>query len=397
MTSFASEPLQDPEHISRARRRRAQRMLTQLKADEREAYLEDLAHQVSPAIDLFLYSLLAGLLIGVGFRFDQRALLLAGALLAPRMAPVVGLALAAISGSLRFFLRLLASLAVALALLTAVAGVAGGLALPPGTSSILAVGHAKLNLIDLGVVLVGAALMARGLARGREEQGEVSSIPPLASAAVAYEILVPFGTVGVGLLSGTNELWRGALLTGTLHLTWAVVAGLATLTILGFRPLTGSGHSLAGAIALMAVVGLLSAAGLGASVLAAMPTPTPTPTATPTPTITPTPTATGTSTRTPTATATATLTHTPTDTPTPTPPSGIVYRTGGLGATLRQTPGLSAAPVGFLRDGDVVAVLAGPQAGEGGLWWQVRTADGKIGWLLADLLATVTPGPSPTP
>jgi hypothetical protein len=372
-------------------------MLTQLKADEREAYLEDLAHQVSPAIDLFLYSLLAGLLIGVGFRFDQRALLLAGALLAPRMAPVVGLALAAISGSLRFFLRLLASLAVALALLTAVAGVAGGLALPPGTSSILAVGHAKLNLIDLGVVLVGAALMARGLARGREEQGEVSSIPPLASAAVAYEILVPFGTVGVGLLSGTNELWRGALLTGTLHLTWAVVAGLATLTILGFRPLTGSGHSLAGAIALMAVVGLLSAAGLGASVLAAMPTPTPTPTATPTPTITPTPTATGTSTRTPTATATATLTHTPTDTPTPTPPSGIVYRTGGLGATLRQTPGLSAAPVGFLRDGDVVAVLAGPQAGEGGLWWQVRTADGKIGWLLADLLATVTPGPSPTP
>jgi hypothetical protein len=41
-------------------------------------------------------------------------------------------------------------------------------------------------------------------------------------------------------------------------------------------------------------------------------------------------------------------------------------------------------------------VLAGPQAAEGGYWWEVRTADGRVGWLLGGLLATVTPGPSPT-
>ena len=372
-------------------------MLTQLQADEREAFLEELAHQVSPGIDLYLYALLAAVVIGLGFRFDQRALLLAGVLLAPRMAPVVGLALAATSGSFRFFLRLLASVLVALVLLGLVAGLAGGLATPPGTSSILAAGHVKLNLVDFGLLLAGAIWMVRGLPRERDEDIRTRSIAALPSVAVAYEVLLPFAAAGVGLLSRNPELWQGALLTGVLHLTWAVVAGVATLTILGFRPLTGSGHSLAVAIALMAFVGLLSALGLGASVLAAAPTPTPTPTITPTATATPTSTATGTATATSTRTPTPTATSTLTETPTPTPPSGVVVQTGGLGANLRQAPGLRSAVVDFLLEGEVVAVLAGPQAVEGGYWWQVRTAAGKVGWLLGDLLATVTPGPSTTP
>ncbi|MEW6569501.1 MAG: DUF389 domain-containing protein, partial [Chloroflexota bacterium] len=311
MSTLSSEPVHEPDRLSRARRRRAQRMLTQLQADERETYLEGLAHQVSPSIDLYLYTLLAALLIGLGLRFDQWALLLAGALLAPRMAPVAGLSLAAISGSPRFFLRLLLSVLVATALLTAVAGLLGGLAIPEGTSSVLAVGHARLNLVDFALLIGGAAWLARGLARLHEGSGE-PRLGALPSVAVAYEVLLPFAAAGVGLFSGNSELWQDALLTGALHLTWAVVAGVAALTILGFRPLTGSGHSLAAAIALMAFIGLLSAIGLGASVLAAVPTPTPTPT----PTFTPTATATATSTSTPTRTATPTATATSTATPT---------------------------------------------------------------------------------
>lgn len=397
MNNLSPEPPLEPDRLARARRRRAQRMLTQLQADDREAFLEGLAHQVSPGFELFLFSLLAGVLIGFGFRFDQRALLLAGILLAPRMAPVAGLSLASISGSMRFFLRLLASLAVALALLVVAAGVAGGPGLPPGTSSILAAGHAKINLVDFGLLLAGSVLLARSLARSRPDaldRGEMVSL--LASVAVAYELLLPFGAAGVGLFSANTELWQGALLTAALHLTWAVVAGAATLTAMGFRPLTGNGQSLAIAVGLIAFIGLLSAIGLGASVMAAAPTPTPTPTGTPTPTATPTMTATASITPTRTATGTATSTRTPTATPTPTPPAAIVFNTGGHGAILRQTPGLNGPVVGFLQDGDGLRVLAGPQAAEGGYWWEVRTADGRVGWLLGGLLATVTPGPSPT-
>ena len=271
MSQQMTEPLNDHERFTRARRRRARRMLTQLRADEREVFLEGLAHQVSPTIGLFIYALLAGLLIGLGFRFDQRAILVAGALLAPRMAPVAGMALAAISGSPRFFLRMLAALTVAAALMALAAGLSGGLYAASEPSLIMTAGHTKLNLIDLGLLLVGATLMAAGLAHKEH-------IPALPSAAVAYELALPLGLTGIGLVLGNPDLWQRALLTFGLHLTWAIVAGLVTLTIIGFRPLTGNSHSLAAAMVLMGLVALFSAAGMGASVMASIPTPTPTPT-----------------------------------------------------------------------------------------------------------------------
>jgi uncharacterized membrane protein len=362
-------------------------MLTQLKADEREGFLEDLAHEVTPGIELFLASLLAGVLIGLGFRFEQRGFLLAAALLAPRMGPLAGLSLSAVSGSPKFFLRLLASLAVAIALTGVAAGLVGGLGTDPNDSSILAAGHLKLNLVDFAVLVGGAALLARGL--GRE-----SRLSPLASAAVAYEVLLPLCAAAVGMVRGEPESIEGGLLIFGLHLLWAIVVGVAALAILGFRPLTGSSHSLAGAIALMSVLALLSAVGFGASVMAAAPTPTPTPTITPTATLTPTASATASPTRTATGTATRTSPPTLTPTITPTLPPAVVVGTGGVGAFLRAEP--SGSTVGGLLDGQTVAVIGGPMFVRGDLWWQVRTGDGIEGWVLATYLATVTPVPSAT-
>jgi len=383
-----SDPAPESERVSRARRRRAQRMLTQLRADEREVFLEELGHQVSPGVELFVASLLAGLLIGLGFRFEQQALLVAGALLAPRMGPLIGLALAAVSGSPRFFLRLLAGVAVAAVLAGVASGLAGGLGTDPADSSILAAGHVKLNLIDFGLLLAGAVFLARGLGRN-------SHLAPLPSAAVAYEVLLPLGAAAQALVRGEAEAFQGALLIFGLHLMWAMVAGAATLAILGFRPLTGSGHSLAAAVVLMSVIALLSALGIGASVLAAAPTPTPTPTITPTPTLTPTASATPTRTPTHTGTPTRTPTRTLTPTITPTVPPAVVIGTGGLGAFLRQSP--NGATIGGVIDGQVLTVLGPADLVLGQLWWHVRTTDGAEGWVLGSYIATVTPIPSRTP
>ena len=362
-------------------------MLTQLRADEREAFLEDLAREVSPGVELFMFAALAGVAIGLGFRFEQRALLLLGALIAPRMAPVAGLALAAVSGSTRFFLRMLASLGVALLFLAVTAGISGGLVAPAGSSEILASGHMRLNLVDFAVLMGGSILLARALAQG-------SRVARLPSVAVAYEVLLPLGAAAVGFAHGEPGLWQGALLTFGLHLTWAVVAGLGTLAALGFRPLVGSGHSLAAAIGLMAVLGLLGAFGLGASVLAAAPTPTPTPTptATGTPTGTPTRTLTPTPSASPTTSATPTITTT--STPTPPPPIGIIFGTGTSGVFLRQAP--NGLPIAGLLEGDVVEILSGPVTQGEGLWWEVRTRDGTTGWVLGGFLATITPTPTVT-
>jgi len=386
MTHPTPEPSSSTDRLMRARQRRASRMLTQLRADEREAFLEDLARLVTPGFDLYLRLLLAGLLLGVGFRLDQRALLMAGVLVAPVMAPVVGLALASVSGSARFFLRELGSLAVGFALLTVAAGLTGGLGLPAGESSILAASHVKLNLIDFALLLGGSVVLSFVLARR-------SQLSALASVAVGYELLLPLAAAGIGLVSNDPEMWGGALLIFGLHLTWAILAGMGTLVVLGFRPLVGGGRSLSVAVVLVGLMGLLSAVGLGASVIAAAPTPTPTPTATPTATATGTPTVTPTGTRTSTPTATASPTATMTGTATPFPPKAIVYGGGNAGVILRDAP--NGNLVAGLFHGQPLEIIGGPQRLGEQIWWQVRTSDGREGWMLGTYLATLTPTPTP--
>lgn len=378
MNEQTPESLSQPDGMSRVRRRQASRRLSQLRADQREAFLDDLALQVTPGISFFLRAVLAGLLVGLGFRWDQRALLMGGALLAPLLSPLPGMSLAAVSGSARFFLRMVGALGVAFAAFLLIAGMTGG------AGGILAFGHTALNLVDFGLLLAGALWMAIRLARGE-------GVPPLGSAAAAYELLLPLGVAGIGLLSGNAELWQGAALTFGLHLTWAVAIGMVALAAMGFRPLIGSGGSLAVAIGLMGALGVLSAAGLGTSVMAALPTPTPTATATPTQTATPTRTLTPTATATSTATPTATPTFTATATSTPTPPSALVLGSGAQGAVLRDQPG--GAITGFVSDGDILLVLGGPELSGGRLWWRVQTGDGAEGWLVAAFLNTLTPAP----
>jgi len=388
------DPPDDYPELTRARRRRARRMLTQLRADEREAYLEDLAHIVSPSVELYLLAMVAGVLIGLGFRLDQLVLLVAGALLAPRLSTLTGLSLAAVSGSTRFFGRTVFATLIAFTLTAVSAGLAGGLRLEAGSSLLLTAGYVSLTLLDFLMLLGGSVFMALYLVNENR-------VAPLAGAAMAYEILLPLGAAAIGVVIGDGDLISGGLLTFGVHTTWSIVAGMVTLAILGIRPLTGGSYSIAAAVGLMGLMGVLSAVGLGASVMAALPTPTPTPpptaTATPTGTITPTPTITPTGTITPTPTSTAT----PTSSPTPIPPPGVVFGTGGIGAIVRDAPDPSGAPVGYLGEGAALELLNGPNQFGDATWWYVRFLDdaGDVveGWLRSDLVATPTSTPTITP
>ncbi len=382
----------DSNHIYAARRRRAQRRLTQLRADEREAFLEDLAHEVTPEAISFLAALASGALIALGLRFDQIALIVAGILIAPRMIHIPGIALASISGSLKFFFRQLINLIIMAAAFMLPAALITQLVLGQPSQMVLATSQSGLNLIDFALLLAGAILITLHLVRKQE-------IDLMASIALVYEIMVPLEALTLAFIWGQTEQWQGALLVFAVHLCIAVAASLITLAVLGFRPLIGNRRSLIVAIGLMGLIGVLSTIGLGISIAAAVPTPTPTPTCTPTPTATATITPTATMTSTPTATLTPTPTRTLTPTATPTPPSGIIVRTGGMGVILRESPG--GEPVGSLVEGARVAVLGGPEEADGHFWWLVRTELGSgeelEGWLLDDYVATMTPESSPAP
>ena len=385
MSSQTGDPVDEQELSARARQRRARRQFTQLQADEREALLESLARLLVPGVDVYWRTALGALLIALGYRLEQAALLFAGVLVLPAMTPILGAALAAVSGRLRYFLTQAAILAI---LLGAVAGLSAlvGVGAPP-RQEVLAGIHTSINLVDLGMLLVGSVAFAWFFAR----RGQIQT---LASLAVAYEITLPLGAAASSLAHGDMTLASDAGLVFGVHLVLALGVSLVVLIALGFRPLIGSSHSLWIAIVLISVVGVLTVLGLGASVVASMPTPTPMPTATPTPPPPPTATATATVSPTPTASPTHTPTSTTTPTPTPPPPIAIVVGVGTDGVFLRETP--LGALVAGLYGGSEVEFLGNPQLVDGRTWVQVRTADGVTGWMLIEYLATVvptTPGP----
>src|SRR5690349_22341258 len=105
-------PEQTPEFGSaRARRRRAQRRAYFPTDEEGRADLfEHLARRAFPSYELFVFSLAAGAIIGLGYFFNAQALLIFGVLVAPLLTPWIGITLSIVAGALGLFVQTLAGL-----------------------------------------------------------------------------------------------------------------------------------------------------------------------------------------------------------------------------------------------------------------------------------------------
>lgn len=387
----------DPDELPPARRRRAKRLLAPLDPDERADFVDEIAHRSSPSFDFFLFSLLAGIVIGIGLLMDESALLVLGSVLAPVMAPIVGLALGTVTGSVKFFVRSMVGLLIGSILVFAtgaVVGLVGKNFLDPDLSQ--AYQHAQISEIHFLILAIGAFLLTASMSRSE-------SSPLVSSVALAYVLYIPLSAAGIGLTSGAAHLWPDGVVLFVVYLAWAVLLGALTLALLGFRPLTLFGYTLGGALALAGVILLLEIGSMGAVVTTgvALPTPLPTPTAT----LTPIPTATSTSTytltpvpptETPTPTRTDTQTPIPTATitPTATPMYARVYAETGGGARLRAEP--DGTPITAMNNQTLVLVLSDQFVIVGRYTWvNVRLLpDGPEGWVRQDLLIMATPAPN---
>jgi len=379
----------DPQNMPPARRRRALRLLAPLNADERAAALDDLAHRASPTFDFFIFSLAAGAVIGLGLWLDSPVLLVLGAVIAPFMAPVVGLALGTVAGSIRHFARSLGGLAVGTALVFAMGALAGTVARtwPPATL-VQAHFYAQLSLPSFVVLAFGAILTCAAMAHRPNNPGAPS-------VALAYTLYVPLTIAGFGLASGVSHLWPDGLVVFAMHLAWGVLIGALTLALSGFRPLTLFGYTLGAAVTLVGLVLLVGLGGAGAAFSGQIALPTLTPTTTWTPTLTPTKTLTPVP---PTATATITPSLTPTKTPTrtptpsPTPVYALVSGENNSGAVLRAEPGGKVLRSYF--NGTLMQVLPDTIDKNGIVWVHVIAPDGLEGWMVQALLRTATPAPN---
>ena len=384
-------PDNDPK-LPPARRRRAQRSLFgPLDSDERSRTLEDVALRAAPSFDFFLFSLVAGAVIGLAFLLDAPYLVLLGAFLAPVMAPAVGVALGTALGSRAHFARSLVGL-----LLGSVLVLGAGFGL--GTLSELwswgvagqALLYAQLHWPALAVLAAAGALTAATLISDEHDPGAPSLI-------LSLGLFGPLCAAGYGLGSGIEHLWPDGLVIFTLHLAVATLSGAAALAVMGFRPGNLFGYSLGAAIALLGILLAIGLGGAGAVLGARLGLPTATPTATPTLTITPTSTYTPTATRTPTRTPSPTVTPSPSQTATPTPQLALIAAEEGSGVFLRDEPGGLAFT--SLLNGTVVQLLPeAPESVGGQLWIHVYLPERDLdGWMLQDLMVTATAAPSGTP
>ncbi len=398
--------------MRRSRRRRGQLAVPQ-DAAGRAALIASLAHRSYPTYELFVYALLCGAILGLGFVLDSQALLLFGVLVAPLLSPWIGLLLATLTGSARFFFETLMALMLSALLvfgIGALAGLAARLFMPQTFSE--AYVHSRLWWPELAVLALGAIILTISFVRSEAK-------PFLPSVMLAYGFFLPLSAGGFGLGSGLNTVWPHGLLVFLVYFAWAGMFGLLTLMAMRFLPSNIKAFLMSAGLAVAFVatlVILMSGGNWTPSFALQPPAATQTPTARPSATISvnlppilpeasPLPvvdTATASATQPPTPVPlTLEVTLPPTATPTitltiePTPLYARVKAGKGGGAILRATPGGKGITV--LDNFSIVQVLPETQDVSGTTWAHViaNVAGNPVnGWVVQLYLDVATPMPN---
>jgi hypothetical protein len=386
-------PLGERARLPRARRRRAQRMLFLPGADERAILLDDLARRAVPSFEFFLFALLCGTILGAAYLLNAPALLFVGILLAPLLTPWVGMILAAVTGSWRFFFLTMGGLLVAGALVFltgALAGLAGRLW--ENLTFSYARTNAQLWWAELLVVALGAALLTISFVHSEQK-------PILASVMLAYGLFLPVSAAGIGLGIGRDisgvSLWPNGVLVFLVHLALATLVGGIVLIGLHFKPLKVSGYLLPIFLGVLALVTLVILTGFVAFIRNGI-TATRHVAATPTAILLPSASATITRTATPTSTSIPSATISEAATLQPTPAYAIINANSGGGANLRTEPG-SGVVITVIGNGFIVQVL--PEITNVGttIWVHVRAFDNLEGWVLQTVLTATSQTPTTVP
>ncbi|MFZ5858264.1 MAG: DUF389 domain-containing protein [Chloroflexota bacterium] len=416
MNEPASTPMPPAPHDARARRRRAQRMLFPADAEGQTAVLAELARRSYPTFELFIYAILSGAIIAAGYLLDSQAVLIFGILAAPLLTSWVGLSIASVTGSPRYFFQTLAALLVS-ALIVFLIGVGAGFAaspFEPRTHQEVHI-HASLWIPELVVLTIGAILLVITFVRTEDK-------PYLPSVVLAYSLYLPVSAAGFGLGARLDGVWPQAALVALVHFSWATLFAILTLLFMRFRPRSFGGFI----FSLLIIVAILAAlitwmgfggaapnlvngtppqpalSGVEGSALDATKTTRPTVTVSGSPSPEPNPSPSVILLPSPSATASATLTESVADIPAETlPPSITVVPTPvfakinspeGGGARVRSSPG--GDYLFTLNNGYIVTVLGETMDVGGVIWVKIlvdRNGEKTEGWIIQSLLATATP------
>lgn len=261
-----------PKPVAPARRRRAARAAMFPKdAEGQAALVAALSRRAYPTLELFVFSLVCGAIVGFGFLLDSQAVLLLGILVTPIMTPWVGFLLSIYIGAPRFLFETLRALLVSAAIIFIgglMSGFAARLFLPATFNNVFI--HARLWIAELVVLAVAAGTLVASFARSEDK-------PFLPSILIAYGFYLPINASGFGLGSGIEGIWPQGLYVFIAHFALATLIGLITLFALQLKP-TKAGGIASGItiVALILILIWLMFPQLGAGILYPSPTQTPT-------------------------------------------------------------------------------------------------------------------------
>jgi len=179
-------------------------------------------------------------------------------LIDPLMSPILGLAIASLSGLQRMFKR-------------AILAIFQGAAISVGLSSLISFLFFRLpysinadiprevllrtaaSPIDLGIALVGGAAAAYALAHPDLDAA-------LPGVAIATAIMPPLCTIGFGIAFLNSDIILGAALQFLANFSAITFAAVVVFALLGFRPKkTGEKHDLSRSVLVSAVMMLIIA------------------------------------------------------------------------------------------------------------------------------------------
>ena len=407
-----NEPTQ--EFVSaRARRRRAQRRAYfPTDEGERSALFTHLARRAFPSYELFIFALVAGAIMGLGYFLDSQSLLFFGVLVAPLLTPWIGMSLGIVAGTGRLFLQTISALIVS-SLLLIIGGVIAGYAtriFPQPRTFNEAFHQSRLWAPDFFVLAIGAILITLSFVRSEQR-------PYLPSALVAYKFFLPLCAAGFGFGSGIEGLGMPGLMVFLVYFAWATLFCILTLFFLRFYPNSLAGFSFTGLILIVILAWLAISTGAWdwIQVQAGLSTPKPAPTVQTTPTLplvstitstdtpepmtavigVPTLTPSRTSTPRPSVTIPPSRTSTSTVTAEPTPIIALIRASEGGGAFIREKPG--GIVLATLGNGSTVTIIPDDfQEVNNVVWVHVYAIVNDVrveGWMIQAVLVTATPVP----
>jgi uncharacterized hydrophobic protein (TIGR00271 family) len=203
--------------------------------------LNDLVDAGSPGIDFLVLIIFSAAIATFGLLSDQSVVTIGAQLIDPLMSPILGLAIASLSGLQRMFRRSLLAVIEGAGLAVLLAAVLSFFIyrLPYGVNAITpheVILRTSATPLDLGIAMVGGGAAAYALAHPRLD----ATLP---GVAIATAIMPPLCTIGYGIAFTNTGIILGATLQFFTNFIAIAFAAVLTFALLGFRDIGNKKHA----------------------------------------------------------------------------------------------------------------------------------------------------------